>query len=59
MSTGEETKREECERRARECMDLAKQTTGIRARQNFIVLAEAWAQLANEMARLASPYGRS
>jgi hypothetical protein len=50
MSTREEIKREEFERRARECIDLAKQSTDIKARENFEALAEAWVQLAKEMA---------
>jgi hypothetical protein len=49
-----DTKREECEQRARECIDLAKQSTDIKAREDYIALAEQWAHLANEMARLAN-----
>jgi hypothetical protein len=52
MSGHEDTKHEECERRALECTDLANQSTDPKARANFIALAEQWAQLANEMARL-------
>ncbi len=53
----EDITREQCERRARECIDLAKQSTDLKARENFMALAEQWAQLANEMARLSSRYG--
>jgi hypothetical protein len=44
-----ETKREECERRAAECVDLAQQATDPKARERFAAMAEAWVQLAKEM----------
>jgi len=49
-----DTKREECEQLAREYIDLAKQSTDTKAREDYIALAEQWAHLANEMARLAN-----
>jgi hypothetical protein len=39
VSTREEIKREECERCARECIDLAKQSADMGARENFEALA--------------------
>ena len=59
MSGYEEITREECERRTRHLIDLANQTADPKTRENYIALAEQWAQLAKEMARLSSPDGRS
>ena len=60
MSTHDgDTKRGEYEQRARKCIDLARQSTDPRTRENFTALAEQWAQLASEMARLSSRYGQS
>jgi hypothetical protein len=39
VSTREEIKREECERCARKCIDLAKQSADMEARENFEALA--------------------
>jgi hypothetical protein len=55
----EDFTREQCERRARECLDFAKQSIDLKTRENFMALAEQWAQLANEMARSSSRHGQS
>jgi hypothetical protein len=57
MSDLKEIKREECEQRARSCIDLARQSTDANARETLIALAEQWAELAKEMARLSSRQG--
>jgi hypothetical protein len=53
----EDITREQCERRARECIALANQTADPKTRENYITLAVQWAQLAKEMARLSSRQG--
>jgi hypothetical protein len=57
MSDLEDTKHEECAQRARNCIDLASQSTDAKARETLIALAEQWAELAKEMARLSSRHG--
>jgi hypothetical protein len=45
-----ETKPEECERHARECIDQANRSTDPKTREHFAALAEAWVQLAKKLA---------
>jgi hypothetical protein len=50
MTSREETKREECERHAHECLDLATHSVNPKTRASFITMAEAWVKLAEEAA---------
>jgi hypothetical protein len=58
MTTRDETRRKEYERRADECFDFAHQTTSPKIRESFVALAETWAKLANDMATSASQLKR-
>jgi hypothetical protein len=48
----------ECQRRARECIYHAKQSTNQTTRDAFAEMAETWAQLARAMAGSASQLDR-
>jgi hypothetical protein len=46
MTTHQETKREQCERHALECLDLATHSTNPKTRATFMTLAQSWLKLA-------------
>jgi hypothetical protein len=45
-----ETKREECERHAHECINLATHSTNPKSRAAFLTMAQTWLKLAEEAA---------
>jgi hypothetical protein len=54
MTTHKETRREECERHAHECLDLATHSTNPKTRATFITMAQSWLTLAEHAERAAS-----
>jgi hypothetical protein len=50
MAIPKETKRQEYERHAHECLDLVKHSTNAKTRATLIAMAEAWMKLAEEAA---------
>jgi hypothetical protein len=46
MTIHKETKREECERHAHECLDLATHSANPKSRATFVTMAQTWLKLA-------------
>lgn len=55
MTIHQETRREECERHAHECLDLAMHSTDPGTRATFITMAQSWLTLAEHA---STPLGR-
>ena len=53
MTNHQETRREECERHAQECLDLATHSTNPKSRATFITMVQSWLMLAEQAARPA------